>query len=200
MARTRNEQLHEQRREQILLAAARVFKEKGFHGARTEDICQRAGMSAGAVFRYFRDKREIIDAIVEIEIERYTNQIRQLLSKEGLHALARISAEELLAELHSGELDLSLDSWLEVTRGNQHGRMIAMDQQMRIELGELLATGQREGWISPELSPLGAAGLVFSLFSGLWLELSLGLAIDANQAATALGDFVRTYLLTPQYQ
>ncbi|AZC18560.1 TetR/AcrR family transcriptional regulator [Pseudomonas sp. CMR5c] len=200
MARTRNEQLHEQRREQILLAATRVFKEKGFHGARTEDICQQAGMSAGAVFRYFSDKREIIDAIIAIECERYLSQAQQLFSKDGLHHLASISAEKLAQELCPGDLDLSLDSWLEVTRGHNQTRLIEVDQQMRKQLIELLANGQREGWVRPGLSPQGAAGLLFSLLSGLWLEMNLGLAANTDHAAAALGDFVRTYLFVPEFQ
>lgn len=201
MARIRNEQLHEQRRGQILQAAARVFKVKGFHGARTEDICLGAGMSAGAVFRYFKDKREIIDAIVELETERYITQTRQLLSKEGLHQLADIGAQELVQELlYPGEFDLSLDSWLEMARSNEQARIVEADRQMRKDLSELLASGQREGWVRQGLSPQGAASLVFSLLSGLWLELNLGLSRDANHAAAALGDFVRTYLFAPEPQ
>ncbi|WP_244106837.1 TetR/AcrR family transcriptional regulator [Burkholderia cenocepacia] len=87
MARTRNENLHQQRRAQILTAAARVFKAKGFHGARTEDICAAADMSAGAVFRYFADKREMIDAIISVEVERYTAGIRSH-PQQGRAALA----------------------------------------------------------------------------------------------------------------
>ncbi|WP_187491306.1 TetR/AcrR family transcriptional regulator, partial [Pantoea agglomerans] len=84
MARTRNENLHQQRREQVLAAATRVFKAKGFHGARTEDICAAADMSAGAVFRYFADKREMIDAIIVAEVERYTQDVERFLNREGL--------------------------------------------------------------------------------------------------------------------
>ncbi|MBC2659086.1 TetR/AcrR family transcriptional regulator [Pseudomonas sp. MSSRFD41] len=200
MARTRNEQLHEQRREQILLAATRVFKKKGFHGARTEDICQQADMSAGAVFRYFSDKREIIDGVIAKECERYLCQAQQLFSKDGLHRLASISAEELTQELNPGEFDLSLDSWLEITRSHGQIKLIDLEQQMRKQLSELLAHGQLEGWVRSGLSPQGSASLLFSLLSGIWLEMNLGLGTDTDQAAAALGDFVRTYIFAPEFQ
>ena len=45
MARPKNEKLEIQRREEILQAAARVFRAKGFHLARTEDICTEAETS-----------------------------------------------------------------------------------------------------------------------------------------------------------
>ena len=198
MARTRNDELHELRRSQILSAAAKVFKERGFHGARTEDICAQAGMSAGAVFRYFRDKREIIDAIVNLESERYAAQCQHLFTKEGLLQLASISEAELESTFWPGEYDLSLDSWLEIARGKDHPRMLELDQQLRSAFAELLIKGQREGWIRPNLSPHSATGLMFALVNGLWLELSVGIPVNAVQAAAAIRDFVTAYLFSSE--
>ena len=44
MARPKNEELHQQRREEILLAAARTFKRCGFHAARTVSPPGERGM------------------------------------------------------------------------------------------------------------------------------------------------------------
>ncbi|WP_260430041.1 hypothetical protein [Burkholderia cenocepacia] len=40
-------------------------------------------MSAGAVFRYFADKREMIDAIIAVEVERDTPDFNRILGKDG---------------------------------------------------------------------------------------------------------------------
>ncbi|WP_367620023.1 hypothetical protein [Burkholderia sp. AU45388] len=40
-------------------------------------------MSAGAVFRYFADKREMIDAIIAVEVERDTPVFNRILGKDG---------------------------------------------------------------------------------------------------------------------
>ncbi|WP_306427130.1 hypothetical protein [Burkholderia sp. AU16741] len=40
-------------------------------------------MSAGAVFRYFADKREMIDAIIAVEVERDTSVFNRILGKDG---------------------------------------------------------------------------------------------------------------------
>src|SRR5437870_5035015 len=55
----------EARREQILDAAAECFARKGFHRSTMHDICQMAELSPGAVYRYFRSKDEIIEAMEE---------------------------------------------------------------------------------------------------------------------------------------
>jgi AcrR family transcriptional regulator len=45
--------------EALLEAAARVFSERGFDAAQTPEIAAAAGVSTGALYRYFRDKRHI---------------------------------------------------------------------------------------------------------------------------------------------
>ena len=51
----------EARRQQILEAAFACFAREGFHQTTMKDICREAGLSAGAVYGYFRSKEEIIE-------------------------------------------------------------------------------------------------------------------------------------------
>ncbi len=51
------------RRDQILQAAWVCFARKGFHATSMADVIGEAGLSAGAVYLYFRSKEEIIVAV-----------------------------------------------------------------------------------------------------------------------------------------
>jgi len=51
------------RRRQILDGAARCFARNGFHATSMQDVLKEAGLSAGAVYRYFSSKEELIAAI-----------------------------------------------------------------------------------------------------------------------------------------
>ena len=53
----------ESRREQILIAAWKCFSRNGFHSTSMADVIREAGLSAGAVYLYFRSKDEIIVAV-----------------------------------------------------------------------------------------------------------------------------------------
>ncbi|MFF9148017.1 TetR/AcrR family transcriptional regulator [Streptomyces sp. NPDC014861] len=64
MARVSQEHL-DARRRQILDGAARCFARNGFHATSMQDVLAEAGLSAGAVYRYFRSKDELIAAIAE---------------------------------------------------------------------------------------------------------------------------------------
>ncbi|MFI6287853.1 TetR/AcrR family transcriptional regulator [Streptomyces sp. NPDC051018] len=64
MARVSQEHL-DARRRQILDGAARCFSRNGFHATSMQDVLGEVGLSAGAVYRYFRSKEELIEAIAE---------------------------------------------------------------------------------------------------------------------------------------
>src|SRR5947199_7682663 len=53
----------DRRRRQVVDAAVACFAREGFHRATMHDICREAGLSPGAVYRYFSGKQEIIEAI-----------------------------------------------------------------------------------------------------------------------------------------
>jgi len=65
MAATTTRQTADQRRETVLDAAMIEFGLKGLHGASTDDIARRAGISQPYLFRLFRTKRELFLASVE---------------------------------------------------------------------------------------------------------------------------------------
>ena len=58
----------EQRPSDIVAAALAVFAEKGFAGARIEEIARRAGLSKGAVYLYFPTKEDMFRAVVQTTV------------------------------------------------------------------------------------------------------------------------------------
>jgi AcrR family transcriptional regulator len=57
-------------REQLLDAAAKVFAEKGYSGARIKDIVAASGLSSGAVYGRFSSKDELLVEAVIRRVER----------------------------------------------------------------------------------------------------------------------------------
>jgi AcrR family transcriptional regulator len=51
-------------RERILAAALQVFAERGFDGARTREIAERAGANLGLIKYYFDSKEQLWKAAV----------------------------------------------------------------------------------------------------------------------------------------
>src|SRR5689334_349416 len=63
MART--PKVVEDRREQILEAALRVFARKGFARSTNKDIAVEAGITPGLIYHYFESKEALLQAVIE---------------------------------------------------------------------------------------------------------------------------------------
>ncbi len=58
-----------ERRALILLAARKVFVEKGLDGARTRDIAAEAGINEGLMYRHFSSKESLFEAAISAPLE-----------------------------------------------------------------------------------------------------------------------------------
>ena len=75
-AQTRAER-RDQQIQRILEAAKTCFVRSGFQGASMQQICAEAGMSPGALYRYFPSKEAIVEAICEADRPRTTCLLRR---------------------------------------------------------------------------------------------------------------------------
>lgn len=55
----------EDRREQIIDAAMRVFAQKGFVRATNKDVAHEAGITPGLIYHYFESKEALLQAVIE---------------------------------------------------------------------------------------------------------------------------------------
>lgn len=99
-----------------LLAAADVeFAQHGLAGATTTAIAERAGVSVGALYRFFGDKRAIADALAQQYLADATESFAAVLDRAGesvdvsatVRGLVRCAAE--LQITHTGYYRLAQD-------------------------------------------------------------------------------------------
>ena len=65
--------------ERLLGAARALFSERGFAGTATEDLVARAGMTRGALYHQYVDKRDLFRAVFE-DVERQLNTVSSRVS------------------------------------------------------------------------------------------------------------------------
>ncbi|MEJ2716734.1 MAG: TetR/AcrR family transcriptional regulator, partial [Deltaproteobacteria bacterium] len=61
--------LPEEKRLFILQAAAKVFAQKGYYHATVAEICEQAGISNGALYKYFKNKEAVYRSIFEFMVD-----------------------------------------------------------------------------------------------------------------------------------
>ena len=73
----------EARRNQILDAAWSCFAKRGYHQTTMQDIATDAGISAGAIYRYYASKEAVLAAITERNTERYAELLADIRSESS---------------------------------------------------------------------------------------------------------------------
>lgn len=116
-----SEQKKSQRRDQILHAAFQCFVEKGYEQTTMREIFDKAALSAGAVYLYFKSKEEIIQALAKAgkwhfervcgDFEKDENPLRNvlgelsnLIDKKGGDVGIKLEVSLLAASLNDNKL------------------------------------------------------------------------------------------------
>ncbi len=102
---------HDERRNEILDAAAQLFAEKGYEGATVQAVIDALGISKGAFYHYFSSKEEVLDGVIErltgwiLDETRETLEDKSLSAIEKLNRFGEISRRVKMAHMESlGEL------------------------------------------------------------------------------------------------
>ncbi len=78
-----NRQIRDERRKQILAAAAKVFAHNGYVGTRIDDIAVAATISKGLIYHYFGGKETIFNTLVEGASRGTIHLYRQAFDQPG---------------------------------------------------------------------------------------------------------------------
>lgn len=88
--------LNPEKRERILNAAMKEFAQKGFMNASTDTIVKEAGISKGALFYYFNNKKDMFLFLYDFAIDLVKNEILLKYDREETDIFARIRQTSLL--------------------------------------------------------------------------------------------------------
>jgi len=175
----RKEREKERRRQQIIIAAKRIFSAKGFNKATIEDIAKEAEISPGTIYIYFKNKDELYASLsirilqhLNIRLEHVKNQnnvnIEQRIAtlKDALYDIYNFDPLILinLFHLQSSESlkNLSFELLSEIKRLSQDSLKIMAD---------IFSEGINNG-VFIKTNPNALADIFWALFSGviLWEE------------------------------
>jgi AcrR family transcriptional regulator len=72
------------RRETILDAAADAFGRMGYEATRMDDVAKGAGIAKGLLYKHFRSKDALFEALLDRQGAAYTEELRQALAEVDL--------------------------------------------------------------------------------------------------------------------
>jgi AcrR family transcriptional regulator len=191
----RKEREKERRRQQIIIAAKRVFSGKGFNKATMEDIAKEAELSPGTLYLYFKNKEELYASLslrilqyLHIRVSHVNNEIN-LSPNEKLHALTEAMYDVYdfdpliiinMFHLQSSEILKNLSKPL-------LAEIKALSQKSIGAIATIFKTGIDQG-IYVDRHPMALADIFWSMFSGvvLWEASKKVLSSDKDYLKSTL--------------
>lgn len=183
-------------RQRIIDAAIACFARSGFHGASVGEICAEAGMSPGALYRYFPSKVSIISAIAESEREQHAAFFERMAGADDpVEALTSIGIDTLDACLAGPKAALNAETVAEAIRNPEVRSTFRrnIDEAQR-SVVEALQRGQHTGTVDPSLDVEAAAQLIIALGDGLAAHQALNPAAPAARLRPAIETLLRRFL------
>lgn len=133
--------------EKILKVAARLFATQRFHEARMEDIASAAEVGKGTLYRYFRDKDELYEALLKQAAAQLSPALQQASAsstdpRARLEALVAVLVTYFQAHPHLFDLIQHAEVMHRPERGFSWQAMREMTFSL---VQEALREGQRKG-------------------------------------------------------
>jgi AcrR family transcriptional regulator len=169
----------EARRSQIIAAARACFLREGFHQTSMQDIQREAGLSAGAIYLYFKSKRELILAIAQSILGTVSTVFPDEPVVEGesvdIPTLIRLflkRAEDL--DRQQAIFPIALMVWSEATRDPTILAEIRTSLQPVInQVQGLVKQCQHRGLLDPDADPLSLTMALIGWAQGFIIQRTL---------------------------
>ncbi|RUV36456.1 TetR/AcrR family transcriptional regulator [Mesorhizobium sp. M7A.F.Ca.MR.148.00.0.0] len=164
------------RHRRIIEAAAELFREAGYEGAKIEAIAAQAEVSVGTIYNYYENKGDILGAIVSLEVNEVLNAGQGVVAKppanvgDALDTLVGIYIEH---SLHY----LSKEMWRQAMAistqapDSPFGRAYtALDRALTEQIRALIARLQEIGLVRQDIDGAALGELIFNNMNMMFIE------------------------------
>ena len=157
-----------EKRQHILMCARQVFAQRGYEAATIKDILIASSISNGALFVYFKSKRDILLVIIDENLGLFCKRIDEIA--DTAHEIEHEDAFLMLLEMvRSISLGPGRAMSLHVWSASMVDEVIKSHLQMHFKsilrsITSLLVNLQKEGKLAKSVKVSKAANGLFALF------------------------------------
>lgn len=171
------------RRAQILEGAARAFAQYGYNGATVARLEEATGLSRGAIFHYFDNKKDLFFEVAADVNRRFVGVIQTGGLGEGLREIANADPQ-LLAVLFETQVRLLRDE--EFVR-----RLEKTSEELRPALEAWFDEQRESGALRTDIDWTDLARFATMVTNGLGLRIVLGDPTNVDSVVRLLEDALR---------
>ena len=191
-----------ERGEQILRSARAIFVERGYRAARVEDVARRARLSKGAVYFYFKSKRELFDALVMEEQEQMMQFLEEAASDKRPATVRLLELGIKYLDYFTGRKSpprfFLLMSEMAIRDDELRASVAAVHQRFIDQAAALIRDGVEEGSFR-DLDPVAVATMLKAMVDGLAGQSAIGIRPDKERLSADGFQFILLGLADPTH-
>jgi AcrR family transcriptional regulator len=184
----------EARRRSIIDAATTVFSRKGIEIATMAEVAAEAGISPGAIYRYFANKEQLAHGCMSIKTEAIEAQWQQtddvpVDPMAAFYELSRLTFAELNEPASRIDTMLALEQMLMAARGGPGAEVSPWEDdfpQVVEGIAVRLRRAQENGQLPAGTDVHSLAGALFSFYWGARLTRMLAPSVDTDAQLKAV--------------
>lgn len=159
-----------EKRARVIDAATKEFAKKGYHDASVSSIAAKAGISVGAIYKYFENKQDLFLTIIDESIVRIENLLLGLVKtdEDVMIKVEKILREIISVSRENGVLINLYNSMTSINDKKLASQFATEMEQITAEIyTQAIIEGQANGEIRQDIDPKVAAFLIDDLFMSL---------------------------------
>ena len=177
------------RRRAIIDAAAKVFVQKGYALAFVSEIAAIAGVSEGLIYRYFDDKRALLDVVLSEYFQKIITKLESAAASDAIfpEKVHNLISQHLRSFLEDLDFCRFFVSDVRSANGYRGSPVQKLNRAYTRIFIKVLEEGIAAGKMRPDLDPRLVRDVVFGAVEHVaWRQALRGKAIDIDDFARQL--------------
>ncbi len=181
-------------RSDVVIAAGRLFAEKGYHGTSMRDLGRELGMLGSSLYAHVESKQDLLVEVVEEGARLFQESAEVAIEKKGpaLDRLRALVYGHVGVVLSNAEVVRTYLNEARMLDGEHRSRVIAARDEYERAFRDTMVEGVGDGSFRPGMDPKIASIFVLSILNALERWFHPGGGLDEEGLAEAIYEFVVT--------
>lgn len=181
----------------IVESASRLFQESGYEAARIGQIAELAEVSVGTLYNYFKNKADLLFAIVSLEVEEVLHQGKAVLEEDpktasdAVYRLASIYYDHSLVYLTKEMWRTAMALAIQHPDTPFSNRYHMLDAALAQQVKDLCVGLRTRGLLRPEVDPDALGEALCLSINGLFTAFTVSDQMTLEDLRTAVGRHIR---------
>jgi AcrR family transcriptional regulator len=187
------------RKNQILEAAMEVITQNGYENSRMDDVVKSSNMSKGAIYWYYKSKKDLYLDLVNYWVMRYSDMVTKIMEKDQKASLQLKQILNYFIDEYEKDPEpfkALTEFWSMAQKDDDFHKKVQKVYAAFLEVIEsIIANGKKSGEFKNVNTRIAALSIMINIETINWFTLFDDHGVSAREYFNTLRDFILAGLL-----